>query len=121
MLGLQYILAGIQAGKRALIINMEETPEQIIRNAKVLNFDLAPLVNTGMLRLMYADPAEVDLNQHLGVVMEDVKTRGVCRILIDSVTNYAVIAPPRFEDEQPPREGLSGLDILKQHDRIDED
>jgi circadian clock protein KaiC len=93
LLGLQYILAGIQAGQRALIINMEETPEQIIRNAKILQFDLAPLIDSGMLRLMYADPAEVDLNQHLGVVMEAVQTRGVQRILIDSVTNYAVIAP----------------------------
>ena len=100
LLGLQYILAGIQAGKRALVINMEESPEQIIRNAKILNFDLAPLVDSGMLRLMYADPAEVDLNQHLGVVMEDVKARGVRRILIDSVTNYAVIAPneSQFKD-----------------------
>jgi circadian clock protein KaiC len=93
LLGLQYILAGIQAGQRALVINMEETPEQIVRNAKVLNLDLAPLVDSGMLRLMYADPAEVDLNQHLGVVMEEVRTRGVQRILVDSVTNYAVIAP----------------------------
>jgi len=93
LLGLQYILAGIQAGQRALNINLEETPEQIIRNAKILQFDLAPLVASGMLRLMYADPAEVDLNQHLGVVMEAVRTRGVRRILIDSVTNYAVIAP----------------------------
>jgi circadian clock protein KaiC len=100
LLGLQYILAGIQAGQRALIINMEETPEQIVRNAKVLNLDLAPLVDSGMLRLMYADPAEVDLNQHLGVVMEDVRTRGIRRILIDSVTNYAVIAPSesQFKD-----------------------
>lgn len=100
LLGLQYILAGIQAGQRALIINMEETPEQIVRNAKVLNLDLAPLVESGMLRLMYADPAEVDLNQHLGVVMEDVRTRGVRRILVDSVTNYAVIAPneSQFKD-----------------------
>jgi circadian clock protein KaiC len=100
LLGLQYILAGVQAGNRALIINMEETPEQIIRNAKILNFDLAPLIESGMLRLMYADPAEVDLNQHLGVVMEDVKNRDVHRILIDSVTNYAMIAPneSQFKD-----------------------
>lgn len=100
LLGLQYILAGIRAGQRALMINMEETPEQIIRNAKILNFDLAPLVASGMLRLMYADPAEVDLNQHLGVVMEDVRTRGVRRVLVDSVTNYALIAPneSQFKD-----------------------
>lgn len=100
LLGLQYVLAGVQAGQRALIINMEETPEQIIRNARVLDFDLAPLIDSGMLRLLYADPAEVDLNQHLGVVMEEVKTRGIRRILIDSVTNYAMIAPneSQFKD-----------------------
>jgi len=100
LLGLQYILAGIQAGQRALIINMEETPEQIIRNARVLNFELEPLIDSGLLRVMYADPAEVDLNQHLGWVMDDVRARGVRRILIDSVTNYAVIAPneSQFKD-----------------------
>jgi circadian clock protein KaiC len=100
LLGLQYILAGIQAGQRALIINMEETPEQIIRNARVLNFELEPLIDSGLLRVMYADPAEVDLNQHLGWVMDDVRARRVRRILIDSVTNYAVIAPneSQFKD-----------------------
>lgn len=92
LLGLQFIRTGIGDGKPALIVNMEETPEQIIQNAKVLNFDLAPLIESGMVRLMYANPGEIDLDQHLGIVMEEIRTRGICRVLIDSISNYAVIA-----------------------------
>ncbi len=100
ILGLHYILEGIGAGQNGLIVNLEETTEQILRNAKVLGFDLAPLIAQGRLEIITIDPAELDLNQHIGFVIDRVRAFGARRVLIDSVSAYEAVAqnPLQYKD-----------------------
>jgi circadian clock protein KaiC len=100
LLGLQFILEGIRAGEKGLIVNLEETTEQIIRNAKVLGFDLAPLIDQDQLRIVTIDPAELDLNQHIGFVIDQVRALSAQRVLIDSVSAYEAVAqnPLQYKD-----------------------
>jgi circadian clock protein KaiC len=100
LLGLQFILEGIRAGENGLIVNLEETAEQIIRNAKVLGFDISPLVDQGRLEIVTIDPAELDLNQHIGLVIDRARALSAQRVLIDSVSAYEAVAqnPLQYKD-----------------------
>src|SRR5581483_8113377 len=100
LLGLQFILEGIRKEQKGLIVNLEETTEQIVRNAKVLGFDLAPLIETGDLEIVTIDPAELDLNQHIGFVIDRVRALSAKRVLIDSVSAYDSVAqnPLQYKD-----------------------
>lgn len=100
LLGLQFILEGIREGENGLIVNLEETPDQIIRNAKVLGFDLSPLIEQGHLEIIAIDPAELDLNQHIGFVIDRVRAISAQRVLIDSVSAYEAVAqsPLQYKD-----------------------
>lgn len=100
LLGLQFLLEGIRAGENGLIVNLEETVEQIVRNAKVLGFDLAPLIDQGHLEIVTIDPAELDLNQHIGFVIDRSRAISAQRILIDSVSAYEAVAqnPLQYKD-----------------------
>ncbi len=100
LLGLQFLLEGIRAGENGLIVNLEETVEQIVRNAKVLGFDLAPLIDQGHLEIVTIDPAELDLNQHIGFVIDRARAISAQRVLIDSVSAYEAVAqnPLQYKD-----------------------
>lgn len=97
LLGLQFILKGIRQEERGLIVNMEESLEQIVRNAKTLGFDLSPLVEQGKLEIIAMNPAELDLNQHIGSVMERIAAFGAKRVLIDSISAYEAVAQNKLQ------------------------
>lgn len=97
LLGLQFILKGIRQEERGLIVNMEESLEQIVRNAKTLGFDLSPLVEQGKLEIIAMNPAELDLNQHIGFVMERIAAFGAERVLIDSISAYEAVAQNKLQ------------------------
>jgi len=100
LLGLQFILEGVGKGQKGLIVNLEETTEQIVRNAKVLGFDLEPLISEGKMEIVTIDPAELDLNQHIGFVIDRVRALSAKRVLIDSVSAYESVAqnPLQYKD-----------------------
>lgn len=100
LLGLHFILEGIREGENGLIVNLEETTEQIIRNAKVFGFDLRPLIDQGHLEIVTIDPAELDLNQHIGLVIDRARAISAQRVLIDSVSAYEAVAqnPLQYKD-----------------------
>lgn len=97
LLGLQFILKGILQEEQGLIVNMEESLEQIVRNAKTLGFDLSPLVEQGKLEIIAMNPAELDLNQHIGFVMERIAAFGAKRVLIDSISAYEAVAQNKLQ------------------------
>jgi circadian clock protein KaiC len=92
LLGLHFVLAGIKAGEKVLIVNMEETVEQIVRNAQTLGFDLRREIQTENLRIIYRRPAELDLNEHVAMIAREVRAGAIRRVLIDSMSSYVSAA-----------------------------
>ncbi len=85
---MQYIMYGLERGENALYISMEEPPEQIMREAKMLGFDMDRYYNKELFffhskgedfRMLVEEqlPALVEANQEY-----DVKTR----VVIDPLT-----------------------------------
>jgi len=42
---IQFVMAGLEQGEQALYISMEESPEQIIRESRLMGLDLSPFVD----------------------------------------------------------------------------
>ncbi len=100
LLGLQFMLAGIQAGEKVLIFSLEEDVEQIIRNAQPLGFDLRTEIKAERLKIVFKGPAELDLNEHVGMILSETIGQGYSRVLVDSMSAYRTAArnPVHFRD-----------------------
>lgn len=42
---IQFVLGGLEQGEQALFISMEETPEQIVKESKLMGLDLSPYID----------------------------------------------------------------------------
>jgi circadian clock protein KaiC len=55
-------------GERALMVLLEESPEQVLRNMQSVGLDLRPWVDAGLLRIWAARPSAFGLETHLAVL-----------------------------------------------------
>jgi circadian clock protein KaiC len=60
-LGLQFLIAGINAGQPGLLVSFEEFPSSLIRDALQLGWDLKALEKDGLLKIIFTSP-EVFVN-----------------------------------------------------------
>ncbi|MEA1932264.1 MAG: ATPase domain-containing protein [Euryarchaeota archaeon] len=110
ILGLQYLLAGIEADETALYLSFEEPPDNIIENAARLGFDLSgieflDLTPSGDL---FADPRpysifepdEVEGETVLGRVSETIDRLAPDRVVLDSVNRMEALTADRYQFRQ---------------------
>src|SRR5580658_6765183 len=55
-------------GERALMVLLEESPDQVVRNMRSLGLDLRPWVEAGLLRIWAARPSAFGLETHLAIL-----------------------------------------------------
>ena len=55
-------------GERALMVLLEESPDQVLRNMQSLGLDLRPWVQAGLLRIWAARPSAFGLETHLAIL-----------------------------------------------------
>ena len=55
-LGLQFLIAGIQAGQPGLLVSFEEFPSSLIRDALQLGWDLNALEKEGLFKIIFTSP-----------------------------------------------------------------
>jgi circadian clock protein KaiC len=86
-LALSYVKAALDRGEAALIVSFDETTEILLERARGVSLDLAPFVDSGLLRVRKVDPGDISpggFAAELRVAAES----GVRMILIDSLTGY---------------------------------
>jgi circadian clock protein KaiC len=88
IMGLQYLRDGVQRGERGLLISLDEPPAQIIRNAAKIGFDLQEAVNSGLVRLWFEPPQEIEIDRHFSQVEDTIATFKPHRAVIDSLSTY---------------------------------
>jgi len=98
VLGVQFLTSAIQAGRRALLVTLDEHPRQLIRNAASLGFDLEGLVQQGSLSIHYESPLELELDVHFDRVTKLVEKEGIDCIVFDSVAVYEMASPDQASD-----------------------
>jgi circadian clock protein KaiC len=105
--GLQFLLAGREAGQRGMYITLSETAEELRATARSHGWDLAgiDIVELAELQPTRPDeaytlfhPSEVELQHTVEVILDAITQRSPARIIVDSLSEMRLLArdPLRF-------------------------
>lgn len=89
-LGLQFLVAGIEAGQSGLMVSFEEFPASLIRDALQLDWDLKALEKDGRFRIIFTSPEVFleSLKSQQGPIAETIQTLNPGRVVLDSVAHF---------------------------------
>ncbi len=93
LIGLQFMVAGIQAGERVLYLSFEESRWQLERNAAAWGMDLTGSEHAGILQIVSRYPARVGLEDLLVELKHTVEEFRPTRLVFDSITAVEHNAP----------------------------
>ena len=93
-MGLQYIAEGARRGERSLMLTLDEQVAQVIRNANSIGIDLQAQIASGLVRLQYHAPQEMEIDLHFHNIEQLVEEFKPKRVLIDSLSTYGGIWGP---------------------------
>jgi circadian clock protein KaiC len=86
-LGLQFLYRGaVDHGEKGVFFSFEETPEQIVANARSFGFDLTRLIEQGMLGIYHTPLPEVNADAEIVRVQRVLAETGAKRAVVDSLT-----------------------------------
>jgi circadian clock protein KaiC len=88
VMGLHYIAEGARRGEHSLLLSLDEQVPQLLRNAAAIGLDLQPAIDSGVVRLYYDPPQEIEVDRHfhkIETIVEEFKPR---RVVIDSLSTY---------------------------------
>lgn len=90
----QFLREGALHGEPGLLISFEEFPESLYRDASSLGWELKDLEAAGTLHLMFTSPEVVltSLQNEGSPLLELLRSRGVRRVVLDSVTHFTRVA-----------------------------
>jgi len=100
LLGLHFIVKGIEQGEPGVIVNFQETPSQLNTIALGFGWDLRKMEKEGALKLLYSSPVEMNVDRHTALIQDAVEEMGAKRILIDSLMDIKIATPDkvRYKD-----------------------
>lgn len=100
LLGLLFLLAGIERGEPGVHLGLEETPDQLRGLAATLGWDLVQAERSGRLRLTYTSPVELSTDRYLDQARQQVADLGARRVVLDGLSSLALSVPSerRFKE-----------------------
>jgi circadian clock protein KaiC len=88
VMGLQFIAEGARRGERSLMLTLDEPVQQVIRNANSIGIDLERFMESGVVRVQYDTPQEIEIDRHFHDVEKLVAEFEPKRVLFDSLSTY---------------------------------
>lgn len=96
--GVQFLHHSADTGRRGLLVSLDEHPNQLIRNAKTLGFDLQRHVDDGSIVVYYESPLELELDIHFARITQLVEKHKIDCIVFDSTSVYEMTSPDEAAD-----------------------
>jgi circadian clock protein KaiC len=106
MLGLHFLTAGARLGERTLFITVEESTEQIRKDAGVLGFDLSGVrfvdLTPGSEFFTKAQaydiftPAEVEREPTTRMIVKEIESLRPDRVFLEAMTQFRYLSPDAF-------------------------
>lgn len=95
--GAHFLAAGAAAGEPCLYFGFYESPDRFVQSNARMGIDLAPHVESGLVRCVWQPPLRYGLDELAERLLEDIQARGVRRVVIDGVDGFrqAASAPER--------------------------
>lgn len=89
-LGLQFLIAGINAGQPGLMVSFEEFPASLIRDAHQLGWDLRSLEQEGLFKIIFTSPEVFlrSIQSQESPLSETLNTLSPERVVIDSMSHF---------------------------------
>ena len=87
-----FVDAACRRGERALFFAFEESPQQIVRNARSIGIDLEPWVRKGLLQFHAARPTYGGIEQVLLMTHKRITTFQPSIVVVDPVTNLLMVS-----------------------------
>jgi circadian clock protein KaiC len=88
-LGAHMVNAACARGEQALMVLLEESPEQVLRNMRSIGLDLRPWVEAGLLRIWAARPSAYGLETHLAIFAELIEEMTPSVAVIDGIASLS--------------------------------
>jgi circadian clock protein KaiC len=88
-LGAHMVNAACARGEQALLVLLEESPEQVLRNMRSIGLDLRPWVEAGLLRIWAARPSAYGLETHLAIFAELIEEKTPSVAVIDGIASLS--------------------------------
>ena len=88
-LGAHMVNAACARGEQALMVLLEESPEQVLRNMRSIGLDLRPWVEAGLLRIWAARPSAYGLETHLAIFAELIEEKTPSVAVIDGIASLS--------------------------------
>jgi circadian clock protein KaiC len=88
-LGAHMVNATCERGEQALMVLLEESPEQVLRNMRSIGLDLQPWVEAGLLRIWAARPSAYGLETHLAIFAELIEEKTPSVAVIDGIASLS--------------------------------
>jgi circadian clock protein KaiC len=92
-LAAQFVLAGADAGRRAVMYLFDERPDTLLARCASVNIDLRPHVTSGRVELKQVDPAEMSPGELVDEIRTAVEEHNVDMVVIDSLNGYLQSMP----------------------------
>ncbi len=107
-LALQTLIHGAAQGERGLLFSFEQTPERLRQTALGFGWDLAPLEQQGLLRIVFIPQDIVHVEEHLEMIVQEFDAFKPHRFVLDSFSVYL----HKVEDQAIQREKTYQLATL---------
>ena len=109
---LHFIMEGAKRRENSLLIEFEESPGQLYRNAESFGWDFKKHIDSGVVQLVCHYPEDLKAEQYLKMIQDLIVAKKIKRFVLDSLS-----ALQRIYGEEKFREFVIGLNaFLKMHD-----
>ena len=88
VMALHFMAEGARLGERSLMLSLDEQVPQILRNGLSVGIDLKPSIDSGVVRVQYDPPQEIDIDRHFHNIERTVEEFKPRRVVIDSLSTY---------------------------------
>ncbi len=88
-LGAHVVNSACERGEQVLLVLLEESPEQVLRNMRSLGLDLRPWVKAGLLRIWASRPSAYGLETHLAILAELIEEQTPSVAVIDGIASLS--------------------------------
>ncbi len=87
-MALQYTMEGARRGEPSVMLSLDEQVPQILRNAATIGIDLDPHIKSGVVRVEFEPPQEIEVDVHFHHIEQLVREFKPRRIAFDSLSTY---------------------------------
>jgi RecA-superfamily ATPases implicated in signal transduction len=95
--GLQFILHGLENDEPGIVVSFEDTPYQMILDAKRMGWDLEKYVASGLLHFICSNPSEIYPGKHAANIKEIIEANDIRRVFFDGTNHLELSIPDNLE------------------------